>query len=71
MKITASRALPYLLLAGGFVFFTTVFAQQIPADAPEVDWLQLGMGLFGGLALFLAGLDVLSEGLKKAAGSTL
>ncbi len=71
MKITASRALPYLFLTGGFVFFTTVFAQQIPADAPEVDWLQLGMGLFGGLALFLAGLDVLSEGLKKAAGSTL
>ena len=71
MTITASRALPYLLQAGGFVYFTTAFAQQIPADAPEVDWLQLGMGLFGGLALFLAGLDVLSEGLKKAAGSTL
>ena len=29
------------------------------------------MGLFGGLAIFLAGLDVLSEGLKKAAGNTL
>ncbi|MDH3971799.1 MAG: Na/Pi cotransporter family protein [Gammaproteobacteria bacterium] len=29
------------------------------------------MGLFGGLALFLGGLDVLSEGLKMAAGNTL
>lgn len=29
------------------------------------------MGLFGGLALFLAGLEVLSEGLKLAAGNTL
>jgi phosphate:Na+ symporter len=29
------------------------------------------MGLFGGLALFLAGLEVLSDGLKKAAGNTL
>ena len=31
----------------------------------------LAMGLFGGLALFLYGLDQLSEGLKKAAGGTL
>ncbi len=71
MTMTASRALPYLLLAVGFVVFSTAFAQSGPADAQEVDWLQLGMGLFGGLAIFLAGLDVLSEGLKKAAGNTL
>lgn len=38
---------------------------------PAVDWLQLGMGLFGGLALFLAGLEMLSNGLKQAAGQTL
>src|SRR5262245_54145328 len=37
----------------------------------DIDWLALGMGLFGGLAMFLAGLDLLSEGLKKAAGQTL
>ena len=36
-----------------------------------INWFQLGMGLFGGLALFLAGLDMLSDGLKKAAGETL
>jgi phosphate:Na+ symporter len=29
------------------------------------------MGLFGGLALFLAGLEILSEGMKRAAGATL
>ena len=71
MTMTASRALPYLWLATGFVVISTGFAQQGPAEAQEVDWLQLGMGLFGGLALFLGGLDVLSEGLKKAAGNTL
>jgi phosphate:Na+ symporter len=71
MTMTASRALPYLLLATGFVVFSTAFAQPGSAEAQEVDWLQLGMGLFGGLAIFLAGLDVLSEGLKKAAGNTL
>jgi len=60
-----------LFLAAGLVVFSTVFAQQGTAEAQELDWLQLGMGLFGGLAIFLAGLDVLSEGLKKAAGNTL
>jgi phosphate:Na+ symporter len=38
---------------------------------PDIDWLQLAMTLLGGLALFLAGLEVLSEGLRMAAGDTL
>lgn len=37
----------------------------------EIAWYQLGMGLLGGLALFLLGLDRLAEGLKQAAGQTL
>jgi len=59
------------LLAIGFLVFSAVSAQTGAGEAREVDWLQLGMGLFGGLALFLGGLDLLSEGLKKAAGNTL
>jgi hypothetical protein len=35
------------------------------------DWFMLSMGLFGGLALFLYGLDQLSDGLKHAAGDAL
>ena len=62
MTMAASRALPYLSLATGFLvfstFFSTVFAQQTPAEAQEVDWLELGMGLFGGLALFLAAIGL-------------
>ena len=69
--LTASRIFPYLAVAVGFVIVSTAFAQDTSAEATAVDWLQLSMGLFGGLALFLAGLDVLSEGLKKAAGNTL
>ena len=41
------------------------------ADGEAIDWFGLILGLFGGLALFLAGLDQLSEGLKKLAGNTL
>ncbi len=66
------------LLFLAFVFFTwtvTSLAGMPVANASineaTIDWLQVGMGLFGGLALFLAGLDMLSEGLKKAAGETL
>lgn len=35
------------------------------------NWFELAMGLMGGLALFLFGLDQLSVGLKQAAGDTL
>jgi phosphate:Na+ symporter len=55
------------LLAAAFVAFAA--QQGVAAGSP--DWLQLGLGLFGGLALFLGGLQELSEGMKKAAGQTL
>ena len=37
----------------------------------SIDWFTLLMGLLGGLALFLAGLEILSEGMKLAAGRAL
>ncbi len=46
-----------------------VFAAEAGDD--EVNWFKLGMGLFGGLSLFLFGMDQMSEGLKAAAGDTL
>jgi phosphate:Na+ symporter len=62
---------PMLSLLVGFVWMAAGYAAQGPAAESEIDWLQLAMGLFGGLALFLAGLELLSEGLKQAAGDTL
>lgn len=57
----------------GFLAFAFVaFAAETDAmKAGSPDWLQLGLGLFGGLALFLAGLQSLSEGMKKAAGQAM
>ena len=37
----------------------------------EINWMHLAMGLFGGLAMFLFGMEQMSEGLKAAAGETL
>ncbi len=59
-------------LGVGFLAIAFVaFAAEGDTAVPSPDWLQLGLGLFGGLALFLGGLQLLSEGMKKAAGQTL
>ena len=52
------------------VMITYLHATQ-EALQPSVEWFESSMGLFGGLALFLAGLDQLTEGLKMAAGDAL
>ena len=66
---------PYRFIGAALMLAALVvsaaMAEQTAAPASDIDWLQLAMGLFGGLALFLAGLEVLSEGLKMAAGDTL
>jgi len=56
------------LLSSLFASYLYAAREALP---PSVDWLQSGMGLFGGLALFLAGLDQLTDGLKMAAGDAL
>ncbi len=69
-----SRGMPLVALLSalfGFVVASAALAAPTAPEAPPIDWLQLNMGLFGGLALFLGGLEVLSQGLKNAAGNTL
>jgi phosphate:Na+ symporter len=44
---------------------------QVQEEPSTIDWLTLLMGLFGGLAMFLFGMDQMSDGLKGAAGDTL
>lgn len=60
-----------------FLFILICLSTSLPSFAavsPEtgsIEWFTLIIGLSGGLALFLTGLEQLSEGLKKAAGQTL
>lgn len=49
----------------------SVYSVQAAQDDKTIEWFTLFMKLAGGLALFLGGLEQLSEGLKKAAGDTL
>lgn len=60
-----------VLVAGGLCILNVepVWANQ--AAQAEIEWFALVLGLAGGLALFLAGLEQLAEGLKKVAGDAL
>ena len=70
-RIGAPRLVPIAFGVALFLITLIAVAAEQKADLASPDWLQLGLGLFGGLALFLAGLQLLSEGMKKAAGQTM
>jgi hypothetical protein len=58
-----------MMLIGCLLLLTHALPGLAQAD-PEalgIDWLRLSMGLFGGLAMFLFGMEQMSEGLKAAA----
>ena len=61
-------------LAGLVVVVVLVLAMARPAFAAEgtsPDWLAMGVGLLGGLALFLFGMEQMTAGLKAAAGEQM
>jgi len=71
--INRSRA---IMLSAAFLLFVTALPAlatlaETPPDTDAIDWFTLGMGLFGGLAMFLFGMEQMSEGLKAAAGDSL
>ena len=62
-----------LLFSISIIYLLFPFPAAGAADSGSegIEWFVLIMGLGGGLALFLAGLEQLSDGLKKTAGQTL
>jgi phosphate:Na+ symporter len=61
-----------LVLVVGFLLWVVMI--PVLAETPggeQINWFKLGMGLFGGLAFFLFGMEQMSDGLKAAAGETL
>ncbi len=65
IKITATASAMILVL------FAFPVVAATAGEPLQMDWFKLGMGLFGGLAMFLFGMDQMSEGLQAAAGDTL
>jgi len=75
-KQEMSRPLLLNLVRSGLVAVLMVvafaaLAADVGVKPGSPDWLQLSLGLFGGLALFLSGLQMLSEGMTKAAGNMM
>lgn len=73
LPISALSRTRAILISGAFLLFILALPAlaQTEIGTEEIDWLVLGMGLFGGLALFLFGMEQMSEGLKAAAGDAL
>ncbi|NNG12325.1 MAG: Na/Pi cotransporter family protein, partial [Halobacteria archaeon] len=67
------KSVPRLLLpslaALAVLAVTPVFAAS--GTGAEIDWFNMGMALFGGLALFLFGMEQMADSLKAAAGERM
>jgi phosphate:Na+ symporter len=73
LVLTSSRMRfrAFLLLAGLLLGLLTLPVLAADSAGQDIDWFKLGMGLLGGLAMFLFGMEQMSEGLKAAAGDKL
>lgn len=56
-----------LLAAGAIIFFAFPSLGAVTQDSGFSKWTIM-MGLFGGLAIFLYGMEEMTEGLKAVAG---
>lgn len=71
-KFTRNRFRAFFISVAFLLFVVALpVLAETKIDAATIDWFNLGMGLFGGLAMFLFGMEQMSEGLKAAAGDTL
>lgn len=69
--LPVSRWLPPLIGILLLAVAGVVLAQNGDNGSDEVDWLTMGMGLFGGLALFLFGMEQMADALKAVAGDRM
>jgi phosphate:Na+ symporter len=65
----ASRLLAVALMAFLFLASTSVLGAE--SGSEDIDWMEMAKGLFGGLALFLFGMEQMSDALKSAMGNQM
>jgi len=69
--IRAEQNTAIKLIVGLILLLFTHSAIAEEAVSQQVDWFYLVMALFGGLAMFLYGMEQMSDGLQSAAGDKL
>lgn len=60
-----------LLIAGLPLALLSTVTLAAEKESGEIAWMTMGMGLFGGLAIFLFGMDQMAESLKAVAGERM
>ena len=69
---SGDRLPPWLPVLIGLLLACAAFAVLGDDDVTDdIDWLNMGMGLFGGLALFLFGMEQMADALKAVAGDRM
>ncbi len=69
IQLDKSTIIKLMVAVALVLFMHTAVAEQ--ASSQEIDWFFLTMALFGGLAMFLYGMEQMSDGLQSAAGDRL
>jgi len=74
--LEAVKRQPPLRIAGSLgvlmlLFTAAAFAVNGDNGDSDIDWMTMGMGLFGGLALFLFGMEQMADALKAVAGERM
>ena len=64
------KTVPSVFLASLFLMFLAFPAYAQGTDA-GIDWFQMAIQLFGGLAIFLFGMDMMANALKRVAGEKM
>ena len=63
--------LAMLLISAAALSLLPWVATAAEKDTQQIAWLTMGMSLFGGLAIFLFGMDQMAEALKAVAGERM
>ncbi|MCP3900328.1 MAG: Na/Pi cotransporter family protein [Desulfobacteraceae bacterium] len=74
IKLKVFKNVLSLKLVLGFIlclFLPTVLYGGQPSDPTTISWTKLLIGLAGGLAFFLYGMEKMSEGMKNSAGNKM
>ena len=69
IRLQQNTALQLMLAVLLIVFAHSAVAEETVST--DIDWFYLTMALFGGLAMFLYGMEQMSDGLQSAAGDKL
>ncbi|MBN2417841.1 MAG: Na/Pi cotransporter family protein [Deltaproteobacteria bacterium] len=71
MKLLTKTCPLIIILTLLVIFFITPISLAVTIDSYDIPWGMLVIGMLGGLALFLYGMEKMSVGMKKTAGNKM